>query len=63
MRTAFASASADYSDDSDAGHKLELIHSSACEDDRKLGKIEENTNWLIKVPHLCVNIELMSLTF
>ena len=36
------------SDDSDACHMLELIHSSSCEDDRKLWKIEENTNWLIK---------------
>ena len=25
-----------YLDDSDAGRKLELIHSSSCEDDRKL---------------------------
>ena len=48
MRTSLVSASADYLDDSDAGRKLELIHSSSCEDDRKLGKIEENTNWLIK---------------
>ena len=47
MRTASISACA-ASDDSDAGHKLELIHSSSCEDDRKLWKIEENTNCLIK---------------
>ena len=38
MRTSLVSASADYLDDSDAGRKLELIHSSSCEDDRKLCK-------------------------